>query len=119
MGWKLTGIRIGIHATRTDAYWQQAGGKLLADAWKDQGSGVSSMHGVRSPFGSAINTYASLAPETKEHSWPISAAGIICPSPCIAGEQHNLENGDIHRMLEWFDLLLKQKNSRKSGCAPM
>lgn len=30
--------------------------------------------------------------------------------PCIAwGEQHNLENGDIHRMLEWFDLLLKQK----------
>lgn len=30
--------------------------------------------------------------------------------PCIAwGEQHHLENGDIHRMLEWFDLLLKQK----------
>lgn len=101
-----------IHATRrTDAYWQQGWWKLLADvpgntkvpvyiidAWYDH------------HFGSAINTYASLSEETKAHSWLDIGCWNHMSQPCIAwGEQHNLENGDIHRMLEWFDLLLKQK----------
>lgn len=111
-GGKLDWYQDWIHATRrTDAYWQQGWWKLLADvpgntkvpvyiidAWYDH------------HFGSAINTYASLAPETKEHSWLDIGCWNHMSQPCIAwGEQHNLENGDIHRMLEWFDLLLKQK----------
>ena len=57
-----------------------------------------------------MSAYASLAPETKEHSWLDIGCWNHMSQPCIAwGEQHNLENGDIHRMLEWFDLLLKQK----------
>ena len=101
----------GRDNARTDAYWQQGWWKLLADvpgntkvpvyiidAWYDH------------HFGSAINTYASLAPETKEHSWLDIGCWNHMSQPCIAwGEQHNLENGDAHRMLEWFDLLLKQK----------
>ena len=79
-------------------------------ARKYQGSGVYHRCMVRSPFWQCINTYASLAPETKEHSWLDIGCWNHMSQPCIAwGEQHNLENGDIHRMLEWFDLLLKQK----------
>lgn len=70
----------------------------IIDAWYDH------------HFGSAINTYASLSEETKAHSWLDIGCWNHMSQPCIAwGEQHNLENGDIHRMLEWFDLLLKQK----------
>lgn len=111
-GGKLDWYQDWIHATRrTDAYWQQGWWKLLADvpgktkvpvyiidAWYDH------------HFGSAISTYASLALETKEHSWLDIGCWNHMSQPCIAwGEQHNLENGDAHRLLEWFDLLLKQK----------
>ena len=110
-GGKLDWYQDWIHATRrTDAYWQQLVEAVGRCARKYQGSGVYHRCMVRSPFWQCINTYASLAPETKEHSWLDIGCWNHMSQPCIAwGEQHNLENGDIHRMLEWFDLLLKQK----------
>lgn len=111
-GGKLEWYQDWIHAVRrTDAYWQQGWWKMLesipgrtnvpvyiVDAWYDH------------HFDSAINTYASLKEQTKQHSWLDIGCWNHMSKPCIAwGEQQHLENGDIHRMLEWFDLLLKKK----------
>lgn len=115
-GGRLDWYQDWIHATRrTDDYWQQGWWKLLeeipgrtnvpvyiVDAWYDH------------HFGSAINTYASLNDRTKEHSWLDIGCWNHMSQPCIEwGEQQQLENGDVHRMLEWFDLLLKKKQSPK------
>ena len=101
-----------IHATRrSDPYWQQGWWKQLqdipgrtkvpvyiVDAWYDH------------HFGSAMNTYQSLDPDTRAHSWLDIGCWNHMSAPCIEwGEQRNLRNGDVKRVLEWFDLLLKQK----------
>lgn len=111
-GGRLDWYQDWIHATRrSDAYWQQGWWKQLADipakttvpvyiveAWYDH------------HFGSAINTYQALNPETRAHSWLDIGCWNHMSQPCIEwGEQKHLENGDVHRILEWFDLLLKQK----------
>lgn len=101
-----------IHATKpTDEYWQQGWWAQLRDipaktkvpiyiveAWYDH------------HFGSAMNTYEALAPETRAHSWLDIGCWNHMSMPCIEwGEQHNLENGDVKRTLEWFDLILKKR----------
>lgn len=103
-----------IHAVkRSDAYWQQGWWKQLSeipakvkvpvyivDAWYDH------------HFGSAMNTYLSLNEETKAYSWMDIGCWNHGSENCIAwGEQKNLENGDVKRILEWFDLLLKKKET--------
>lgn len=111
-GGRLDWYQDWIHATRrSDAYWQSGWWKQLydipartkvpvyiVDSWYDH------------HFGSAMNTYQSLADSTKAHSWLDIGCWNHMSEPCIEwGEQHHLENGDVKRILEWFDLLLKQK----------
>lgn len=111
-GGRLDWYQDWIHAVkRSDAYWQQGWWKQLSeipakvkvpvyivDAWYDH------------HFGSAMNTYLSLDEETKEHSWMDIGCWNHMSQNCIEwGEQKNLENGDVKRILEWFDLLLKKK----------
>ncbi len=111
-GGRLDWYQDWIHAVkRSDAYWQQGWWKELAeipakvkvpvyivDAWYDH------------HFGSAMNTYISLNEETKEHSWmDVGCWNHMCENCIEWGEQKNLENGDVKRTLEWFDLLLKKK----------
>lgn len=110
-GGRLEWYQDWIHSTRrTDAYWQQGWWKQLAEiparttvpiyiveAWYDH------------HFGSAINTYAALSEQAKAHSWLDIGCWNHMSAPCIEwGEQKHLENGDVHRVLEWFDLLLRQ-----------
>ncbi len=111
-GGRLPWYQDWIHAVkREDAYWQQGWWKQLAeippkvkvpvyivDAWYDH------------HFGSAMNTYISLNEETKSHSWMDIGCWNHMSEDCIAWEQQkNLENGDVKRILKWFDLLLKKK----------
>ena len=111
-GGRLDWYQDWIHATRrSDPYWQQGWWKQLmeipskvkvpvyiVDAWYDH------------HFGSAMNTWLSLNEETKQHSWLDVGCWNHMSHPCLAwGEQKHLENGDVKRILEWFDLLLKQK----------
>lgn len=111
-GGRLEWYQDWIHATRRDdPYWQQGWWKLLRDvpgktkvpvyiveAWYDH------------HFGSAVRTYCALNEETKKHSWLDIGCWNHMSQPCVEwGEQKHLENGDVHRVLEWFDLLLKEK----------
>lgn len=111
-GGRLEWYQDWIHATRrSDPYWQQGWWKQLqeipgktkvpvyiVDAWYDH------------HFGSAMNTYQSLAPDTRAHSWLDIGCWNHMSAPCIEwGSQQNLRNGDVKRVLEWFDLLLRQK----------
>lgn len=111
-GGRLEWYQDWIHAIkRSDAYWQQGWWKQLSeipakttvpvyivDAWYDH------------HFGSAMNTYISLNEKTKEHSWMDIGCWNHMSADCIEwGRQKNLENGDVKRILEWFDLLLKKK----------
>lgn len=111
-GGRLAWYQEWIHAVkRSDDYWQQGWWKELAeipakvkvpvyivDAWYDH------------HFGSAMNTYISLKEETKNHSWMDIGCWNHMSANCIEwGDQKNLENGDVKRILEWFNLLLKKK----------
>lgn len=113
-GGRLDWYQDWIHAVkRSDTYWQQGWWKQLSeipakvkvpvyivDAWYDH------------HFGSAMNTYLSLNEETKAYSWMDIGCWNHGSENCIAwGEQKNLENGDVKRILEWFDLLLKKKET--------
>lgn len=115
-GGRLTWYQDWIHAVkRSDGYWQQGWWKQLAeipakvkvpvyivDAWYDH------------HFGSAMNTYLSLNEDTKAYSWMDIGCWNHVSENCIAwGEQKNLENGDVRRILEWFGLLLKKKKMPK------
>ena len=103
-----------IHSTRReDPYWQSGWWKQLeeipahtrvpvyiVESWYDH------------HFGSAMNTYAKLCPETKAHSWMDIGCWNHMSMECVAwGEQRHLENGDVARLLEWFDLLLKNRKT--------
>lgn len=111
-GGRLDWYQDWIHAAKqSDGYWQQGWWKQLAeipaktkvpvyivDAWYDH------------HFGSAMNTYNSLNEEIKEHSWMDIGCWNHMSNDCIAwGHQKNLENGDVKRILTWFELLLKKK----------
>ncbi|MBO5503692.1 MAG: CocE/NonD family hydrolase [Lachnospiraceae bacterium] len=111
-GGKLDWYQDYIHSVnRSDPYWQHGWWKQLAeipsktkvpifliDAWYDH------------HFGSAMNTYLSLDEETKKHSWMDIGCWNHSSQECIEwGEQHNIENGDVKRLLEWFGLLLIEK----------
>lgn len=111
-GGRLDWYQDWIHAVdRNDPYWQQGWWKQLqeipgktkipvyiVDAWYDH------------HFGSAICTYQALAPETRAHSWLDIGCWNHMSQPCTAwGRQDHLENGDVKRVLQWFDLLLKKK----------
>lgn len=111
-GGRLSWYQDWIHAVkRSDRYWQQGWWKQLAEipskvkvpvyiveSWYDH------------HFGSAMNTWKALSEETKLHSWLDIGCWNHMSSECIEwGEQKNLENGDVKRLLEWFDLILKKK----------
>ena len=111
-GGRLAWYQDWIHAVdRGDAYWQQGWWKQLMDipaktrvpiyiveAWYDH------------HFGSAMNTWSAFNEETREHSWLDIGCWNHMSADCIEwGQQEHLENGDVKRILEWFDLLLKQK----------
>lgn len=115
-GGRLEWYQDWIHAVkRSDAYWQQGWWKQLEDipsktkvpvyiveAWYDH------------HFGSAMNTWTALREETREHSWLDIGCWNHMSADCIGwGQQEHLENGDVKRLLEWFDLLLKQKETPK------
>lgn len=116
-GGRLPWYQDWIHAAnREDPYWQQGWWKQLreipgrthvpvyiVDAWYDH------------HFGSAIRAYHALAPETKAHSWLDIGCWNHMSQPCIEwGSQQHLENGDVRRILTWFDLLLKEKKLPKA-----
>lgn len=111
-GGRLDWYQDWIHAVnREDEYWQQGWWKQLAEipaktkvpvyiveAWYDH------------HFGSAMNTWEALSGEAKAHSWLDIGCWNHMSENCIEwGTQKNLENGDVKRLLEWFDLLLKKK----------
>ena len=111
-GGRLSWYQDWIHAVkRSDRYWQQGWWKQLAEipskvkvpvyiveSWYDH------------HFGSAMNTWKALSEETKLYSWLDIGCWNHMSSECIEwGEQKNLENGDVKRLLEWFDLILKKK----------
>lgn len=111
-GGRLDWYQDWIHAVnRSDEYWQQGFWKLLSEvpsrtkipvyiveSWYDH------------HFGSAMNTYASLNEEVREHCWLDIGCWNHNSQECIAwGHQRNIENGDMKRILEWFDLILKKK----------
>ena len=111
-GGELAWYQEYIHCVnRSDAYWQGGWWKQLYDipaktkvpvyiveSWYDH------------HFGSAMNTYAALNEETKKHSWLDIGCWNHMSQECIEwGQQENLENGDVKRLLEWFDLILKEK----------
>ena len=95
-GGRLSWYQDWIHAVeRNDVYWQH-----IVEAWYDH------------HFGSAMNTWSALDEETKEHSWLDIGCWNHMSADCIEwGQQAHLENGDVKRILEWFDLLLKQKKT--------
>ena len=103
-----------IHSVhRSDPYWQGGWWKQLeeipartrvpvyiVESWYDH------------HFGSAMNTYQALSPEIREHSWLDIGCWNHMSMECIQwGQQEHLENGDVKRLLEWFDLLLKKKET--------
>ncbi len=115
-GGQLDWYQEWIHAVnRSDDYWQQGWWKQLeaipsqtkvpvyiVESWYDH------------HFGSAMNTYVSLNEETKAHSWMDIGCWNHMSQECIEwGNQKNLENGDVKRVLEWFHLLLKKKEMPK------
>ena len=111
-GGRLAWYQDWIHATRADdPYWQQGWWKLLqdipgrmqvpvyiVDAWYDH------------HFGSAIRTWESLNDKVRAHSWLDIGCWNHMSQPCTDwGGNRHLENGDVGRILTWFDLLLKEK----------
>ncbi len=113
-GGRLDWYQDWIHADRrSDPYWQQGWWKQLADiparvdvpvyiveAWYDH------------HFGSAMNTYQALSARTRAHSWLDIGCWDHMSRPCVDWPgQTRLENGDVRRVLEWFELLLRKKQT--------
>ena len=101
-----------IHCVnRSDAYWQGGWWKQLYDIPANTKVPVYIVESwYDHHFGSAMNTYAALNGETKKHSWLDIGCWNHVSQECIEwGRQEHLENGDVKRLLEWFDLLLKEK----------
>ena len=111
-GGRLPWYQEYIHSTRrSDPYWQSGWWKQLegipsrtkvpiyiVESWYDH------------HFGSAMNTWEALSSEAKQHSWLDIGCWNHMSMACIEwGHQEHLENGDVRRLLEWFDLLLKRK----------
>lgn len=113
-GGRLDWYQDWIHAVkREDAYWQQGWWKQLGEI---PGKTRVPVYIVESwydhHFGSAMNTWLALNEETRKHCWLDIGCWNHMSAPCIEwGEQKHLENGDVKRILEWFDLLLKKKET--------
>lgn len=111
-GGRLDWYRELIHSARvTDPYWQggwekelrAVPGKIrvpvyLVDGWYDN------------HLTSTLAAYRDLSEEAKAHSWLEVGCWNHLALPCTDwGEPKHLENGDVHHVLEWFDLILKNK----------
>lgn len=101
-----------LHATRiTDAYWQSG--------WEQELRGIPGR--IRVPvylvdgwydnhLPSTLAAYRTLSEEAKAHSWLEVGYWNHLALPCTDwGNPRHLENGDVHHVLDWFDLLLKNK----------
>lgn len=114
---KLWGRRIAWYrdwisnTRREDAYWQQGWWKKLYDI----PSKVKVPLYIRSGWydhhhGSAMNTWNNLSKATKEYCWLDIGCWNHAFFPCIEDREiKNLQSSDVLAILEWFDLVLKQK----------
>ncbi|MBQ9613827.1 MAG: CocE/NonD family hydrolase [Lachnospiraceae bacterium] len=111
-GGRLDWYQDWIHSTkRSDPYWQHGFWKMLeeipskttvpvyiVESWYDH------------HFGSAMNTWQALNAENREHCWLDIGCWNHMSMECIEwGEQRHIENGDVRRLLEWFEMILKNK----------
>lgn len=70
--------------------------------------------------GSSMKTWERLNEETKQHSWLEIGAWNHFFQICLEDKEVlHPQNEEIPKMLEWFELTLKQKKSRHSGSVPM
>ena len=96
---------------REDSYWQQGWWKELYD----NTSKVKVPLYIRSGWydhhhGSAMRTWDQLPEETKEHSWLDIGGWNHGFVPCLEDcEIYHMEAGEVQAILEWFELVLKQK----------
>lgn len=113
-GGRLDWYRELLHSTQiTDPYWQ--------DGWEREIRAVPGQ--VRVPvylvdgwydnhLTSTLTAWCGLSEEAKAHSWLEVGCWNHLSLPCTDwdGPRH-LENGDVHHVLDWFDRLLKRKET--------
>lgn len=103
------------NTNREDAYWQQGWWKELYDITAQ----VKIPLYIRSGWydhhhGSSMNTWDNLTEEAKEHCWLDIGGWNHGFMPCMEDcETNNLQGSEVKAILEWFDLVLKQKQVPK------
>jgi len=109
-GRRLDWYRSWVTSTRReDPYWQQGFWKLLSGIPAKVnipvyiGEGWYDHH-----LGSALVTYESLSPKSRESSFLNIGCWNHSFQPCMEGrETHNLQNDDMLNMIQWFEETLK------------
>lgn len=111
-GGRLDWYQEMIHSVHiTDPHWQSGWERelraipgrvkvpvCLVDGWYDN------------HLTSTLAAYSTLSEGAKAHSWLEVGCWNHLALPCTDwGDPQHLENGDVHHVLDWFDLLLKDK----------
>ncbi len=104
-----------VNTHREDAYWQQGWWKELYDI----PAKVTVPLYIRSGWydhhhGSSMITWNNLSKETKKYSWLDIGGWNHGFMPCLKDcDTEHMGGSEVHAILEWFDVVLKQKKIPK------
>lgn len=96
---------------RSDPYWNEGYWAFLSEAPEKLTVPVCIVEGwYDHHLGSAMETYHRLNPRAAAHSRLIIGCWNHGFEPCAEGRvQENLQNDEVHQLLDWFETTLKQK----------
>lgn len=101
---------------KEDSYWQQGFWKQLSEIPTKVQMPIYIVSGwYDHHLGSTLKSWSMLNPVSKKHSWFDIGAWNHSFINCIADKETvNSDSGEVYRMLNWFDITLKQRELPES-----